>query len=61
MQSKLDHLMKVSMKLGEALYSNTNNATAGDGNTTNTGSSSNSDESKVVDSDYQEIDKKDSK
>ena len=61
MQSKLDHLMKVSMKLGEALYSNTNNATASDGNTTNTGSSSNSDESKVVDSDYQEIDKKDSK
>ncbi|WP_196492731.1 molecular chaperone DnaK [Ehrlichia ruminantium] len=61
MQNKLDHLMKVSMKLGEALYSNTSGATAGSTTDTESTSSTNDDGSKVVDSDYQEIDKKDSK
>ncbi|AHX04446.1 molecular chaperone DnaK [Ehrlichia japonica] len=57
LQQKIDHLVKVSMKLGEALYSNAaNNPSAAESTT-----ASNEKDSKVVDSDYQEIDKKDKK
>ncbi|KJV65415.1 MULTISPECIES: molecular chaperone DnaK [Ehrlichia] len=57
LQQKIDHLVKVSMKLGEALYGNTaNNPSAAESTT-----ASNEEDSKVVDSDYQEIDKKDKK
>ena len=59
LQQKIDHLMKVSMKLGEALYSNANNSSA---SSSSTSSNNNEEEnSKVVDSDYQEIDKGDKK
>ncbi|WP_395877216.1 molecular chaperone DnaK [Ehrlichia muris] len=59
LQQKIDHLVKVSMKLGEALYGNANaanNPSAAESTTAN-----NEEDSKVVDSDYQEIDKKDKK
>ncbi|AHC39329.1 molecular chaperone DnaK [Ehrlichia muris] len=59
LQQKVDHLVKVSMKLGEALYGNANaanNPSAAESTTAN-----NEEDSKVVDSDYQEIDKKDKK
>ncbi|WDM85017.1 molecular chaperone DnaK [Ehrlichia sp. JZT12] len=58
MQQKLDHLMKVSMKLGEAVYSNASNAESSSSTTAN---SNTEEDSKVVDSDYQEIDKGDKK
>ncbi|UTO55511.1 molecular chaperone DnaK [Neoehrlichia mikurensis] len=56
-QQRFDHLSSMSMKLGEVIYS-ANNSKSSDnasGNTTNNASS----EEKVVDSDYQEIDKND--
>ena len=58
LQQKVDHLMKVSMKLGEALYGNANNTSSTESSATN---NNNEEDSKVVDSDYQEIDKKDGK
>ena len=58
LQQKVDHLMKVSMKLGEALYGNANNTSSTESTATN---NNNEEDSKVVDSDYQEIDKKDGK
>ncbi|ABD45018.1 chaperone protein DnaK [Ehrlichia chaffeensis str. Heartland] len=59
LQQKVDHLMKVSMKLGEALYGNAANNPSSAENST--ASNNEEEDSKVVDSDYQEIDKKDSK
>ena len=59
MQQKLDHLMKASMKLGEAVYSNASNTESSSSTATN--NNTEEEDSKVVDSDYQEIDKGDKK
>ena len=52
LQQKVDHLMKVSMKLGDALYGTDHNTSSTESTTTNT---DNEEDSKVVDSDYQDI------
>ncbi|KJV69006.1 molecular chaperone DnaK [Candidatus Neoehrlichia procyonis] len=58
-QQKFDSLSRVSMKLGEAMYSSANNsASSNNASSGDAASGTNSDE-KVVDSDYQEIDKND--